>query len=578
MAHVIFAQEMYFPLQSTMALSAYLKKAGHTTDVAIGSPSKIVKYVKEKKPDLIAFSVLTSYRNHMLATVDSIKEEKINTPLIAGGYDITFMPQILENSNLDMICKGEGGDPIVELCNAIDSKKDWRKLEIGNLHIKNKKGIIKKNPMRYWLMDMDSAPFEDRDIYWNKDPYFRIIPFTQVLAGRGCPYPCTYCFNAGYKKLHEDEGMSGKEYTNLRSVNHVIKELKMLVKKYSSKDFFFNDSTLTYNKKWILDFCEAYKKSGLQATFSINVVIPEMSDDVIKALASTGKCRLVRFGLETGNEGFRYKTLRKSIKNEDIIKVTDRMNQHGIRYSMQMMLGLPGETKEYAMETLAVARRVTGPRGVHGINIFKPFPGLEINNIGLELGQYKATDVMAPGSVAPPTWRKTGTDNEKTTTETNTKSKLPPEILSRNKTTGTNNIKDAKTEKEEFDEVMLPADEAYLTSRSVMHKTGINENQHNSGYNHGKNVFGSRDMVFYDNYRRDKLGLYILKLSRYSHLLIRFPGLRKIIEKLVELPDSKFNRLVWKITEGLLEIRVHAGAPWSYFVKYAMFHAGKQVR
>ena len=48
MAHVIFAQEMYFPLQSTQVLSAYLKRAGHTTDVAIGSPSEIVQYCKKK--------------------------------------------------------------------------------------------------------------------------------------------------------------------------------------------------------------------------------------------------------------------------------------------------------------------------------------------------------------------------------------------------------------------------------------------------------------------------------------------------------------------------------------------------
>ena len=39
--------------------------------------------------------------------------------------------------------------------------------------------------------------------------------------------------------------------------------------------------------------------------------------------------------------------------------------------------------------------------------------------------------------------------------------------------------------------------------------------------------------------------------------------------------DEHFNNLV---TEGLLNIRVHAGAPWSYFIKYALFHAGKQVR
>ena len=587
MAHIIFVQEMFFPLQSTMALSAYLKKGGHTTDVAIGSPSEIVKYVEENKADLVAFSVLTSYRNHMLATVDAIKEANLNIPLMAGGYDITFMPQILENSNLDVICKGEGGDPMVEFCNALDKKKDWRNLKIGNLHIKNKKGVVNKNPMRYWLMDMDAAPFEDRDIYWDKDPYFRIVPFTQVLAGRGCPYPCTYCFNAGYKKIHEDAGMNGKEYTNLRSVGHVIRELKMLSKKYEARDFFFNDSTLTYNKEWIVDFCKAYKKSKLKQTFSINVVIPEMNEDVCKALADTKKCRLVRFGLETGNEEFRYRTLRKSIKNDDLIKVTDRMNEYGLRYSMQMMLGLPGETQEYAMETLDVARRLTGKTGVHGINIFKPFPGLEINNVGLELGQYKATDVMAPGSVAPPTWRKTGTDNENVESNTNNKEaskttskQIPPEIAARNKAASeiNENAKDAADDKKKYDDLFIPADEAYLTSRSVMHKTGINENQHNSGYNHGKNVFGSKEMVFYDNYRRDKLGLYILKLSRYSHVLIRFPGLKKAVDKLMELPDNKFNRIVWKITEGLLNIRVHAGAPWSYFIKYAIFHAGKQVR
>ena len=545
MAHVIFAQEMFFPLQSTQVLAAYLKRAGHTTDVAIGNPSEIVKYCKKEKSDLIAFSVLTSYRNHMLATVDELKEAKIDSILIAGGYDITFMPQIIKNSNLDIICLGEGGDPIIELCKALDEKKNWRDLDIGNLHIKQADGSIRKNPMRHWLMNMDEMPFDDRDIYWQKDSYFKLVPFTQVLAGRGCPYPCTYCFNDGYKKIHIAAGMKGKDYTNLRSVSHMIEELKMLEDKYGSTDFFFNDSTLTYNSKWIIDFCNEYKKSGLKATFSINAVIPELTEEVCKALAETKKCRLVRFGLETGNEQFRYKTLRKSVKNSQMIEVTDRMNKYDLRYSMQFMLGLPGETKELTWDTINMARRITGPRGVHGINIFKPFPGLEINNIGLELGQYQASDVMAPGSVAPSTWRK------ESFKPTNEKS-----------------------------EVELPADEAYLASRQAMHKTGKDaENVHNSGYNYGKNVFGSRSMVYYDNYRRDKLGLYILKLSRFSHVLIRFPGVKKIVEKIAsEIPDNPFNRIVWKVTESLLNIRVHAGVPFSFFVKYFLFHRKKQVR
>ena len=195
MIKVCFAQEMYFPLQSTQCLSSYLKKAGHETDVAIGSVEEIVDYVRETKPSLIAFSVLTAYRNHMLATTSALKEAGIKIPIIAGGYDITFMPHILENSDLDMICVGEGGDPIIELAHALGAGKDYRDLNIGNLHIKQDNGKIVKNEMRYWQMDLDQAPFDDRNIYWDKDDYFKIIPFTQVLAGRGCPYPCTYCFN-----------------------------------------------------------------------------------------------------------------------------------------------------------------------------------------------------------------------------------------------------------------------------------------------------------------------------------------------------------------------------------------------
>ena len=169
-----------------------------------------------------------------------------------------------------------------------------------------------------------------------------------------------------------------------------------------------------------------------------------------------------------------------------------------------------------------------------------------INNVGLELGEYQASDVIAPGSVPPPTWRKESLKS------------------------------DSKTVKN----VILPADEAYLASRKGMHKSGADDLVANSKKKgvEGTEAFGTLEMVFFDNYRRDELGLKILKMSRYSHLAIRFPGLRPVIEKIIQLPDNAFNRAIWTITEGLLNIRVHAGAPWSYIVKYFLFHRTKQVR
>jgi hypothetical protein len=325
-------------------------------------------------------------------------------------------------------------------------------------------------------------------------------------------------------------------------VDHVIEELQLLASKYTFKDFFFNDSTLTYNKKWIIEFCEKYKEAGIQHTFSINGVIPELNDEVCEALASTKKCRLIRFGLETGNEEFRIKTLRKNVKNQQLIETTERLDRYKLRYSMQMMLGLPAESMEFAWETIDVARSISNRSAVHGINIFKPFPGLEINNVGLELGEYRPSDVIAPGSVPPPTWR--------------------------------SDVKHVQPKQS----TMLPADEAYLVSRSSMHEStrDASENTDQDVISYSK--FGSRSMVFYDNYRRDSIGSKILVLSRYSHLAIRYPGLKNIISRLIEFPDNGFNRLVWKVTEGVLNIRVHAAAPWSYFVTYLLFHRTKQVR
>lgn len=506
MAKVLFAQEIYFPFQSIARLSAYLKQAGHVVDLVIGEGKKIVEHTKKSNPDLIAFSVLTPYRNHMLASVTVIKEAGIEIPVIAGGYDITFLPEILEHSGLDMICRGEGEKPLTELCDRIDNKKEY--LDIQNLWVKQD-GKIYKNPMRVWTTDMDELTFDDRDIYLGYDSYFKIIPFTQVLAGRGCPYPCSYCFNDGYRKLYKSEG-STSGYCNLRSVANLMQELQILKDKYKARYIFFNDSTLTYNKKWLSEFLERYKEE-IRVPFSLNAVITEITEDVGKALKDNGYCELVRFGMETGNEEFRIKVLRKKFTNKQLIEGTNILKKYNIRYSISMMLGLPGETFDLALETITMAKKISDRNSVHAVNIFKPFPGLDITEYGIQLGQYKKEDVSA------------------------------------------RNISEAlqKTEMEK---------------KSKDHR------------DYKKFGLGTRDMCFYENYRIDEEGKLLVRLSRFSHLAIRFPILRPLIRQIIKLPDNFIYRFIWKATEGLLNIRAHANVPFSFFIKYYMFHTGKKIR
>lgn len=504
MAKVLFAQEIYFPFQSIARLSAYLKLNGHKVDLVIGSEDKIVEYTKKNKPDLIAFSVLTPYRNHMLSSSAAIKKAGIKIPIIAGGYDITFLPQILMYSDIDIICLGEGEKPLKELCDRIDSKKDYS--DIPNLWVKRDNNIYKNN-MRNWTDNMDELPFDDRDIYLNYDSYFKIIPFTQVLAGRGCPYLCSYCFNHGYRKIYEAGGSRG--YCKLRSVDNVMEELLLLKNKYKVRYIFFNDSTLTYNKGWLFEFLEKYRDK-IKIPFSINAVITEINDEVGQAIRNNGYCELVRFGLETGNEEFRIKVLNKRITDEQLFRGTDIFKKYNIRYSMAMMFGLPSESLEISWETIEKARLLSAKNSVHAVNIFKPFPGLDITEYGIKIGQYKREDIGAHDL---------------------------PDVLCKN-----------------------------LTNESITQK------------DIQRIALGTTDMCFYENYRIDAEGKTILKLSRFSHLAIRFPSLRPLIKQLIKLPDNFIYRFIWKATEGLLNIRAHANVPFSFFIKYYLFHARKKIR
>lgn len=504
MSKILFAQEIYFPFQSTARLSAYLKHKGHKVDLAIGNEDKIVGQVKNSKPDIIAFSVLTPYRNHMLASVSALRKAGINIPIIAGGYDITFLPQVLEYSGLDIICRGEGEKPLEELCSKIDAHKNYT--DIPNLWVK-KEDKIYKNKMRPWTTNLDEFPFDDRDLYLDYDSYFKIVPFMQILAGRGCPYLCSYCFNHGYRKIYEAEGSQG--YCKLRSVENIIEELLILKNKYKARYIFFNDSTLTYNKKWLFHLLQEYREK-IALPFSINAVAGEIDEDLGKALRDSNYCVLVRLGLETGNEEYRMSVLNKKILNRHLFEGTSIFKKYKIRYSLAMMFGLPGETLDLAWETIRMAKILSAKDTVHAVNIFKPFPGLDITEYGIQLGQYRREDVSAH--------------------------ELPRALLK--------------------NEVQVINNESKLKDLAL----------------------GSIDMCFYQNYRIDEEGKLLLNLSRFSHLAIRLPMLRPLIKQLIKIPDNLFYRFIWKLTEGLLNIRAHANVPTSFIFKYFLFHSKKKIR
>ena len=104
-----------------------------------------------------------------------------------------------------------------------------------------------------------------------------------------------------------------------------------------------------------------------------------ISDYKIARLAEVGLHR-ISFGIEHGNETFRRKMLDRRWKNEDIEKALRIPHKYGIQFSLNNITGFPEETRELAMDTVELNRRIVDADNAN-IYSFVPFHGTPLRNL-----------------------------------------------------------------------------------------------------------------------------------------------------------------------------------------------------
>lgn len=391
MAKVVFCQRVVYAYFGIMAISAVLKKHGHSVELIMDDGvERVVSEILSIKPDVLAFSTLvaTGEFDWALKIAKKVKTKKPNCIVVFGSMHPTLFPEeTMQNACIDALCRGEGEYALLEMCACTDSGKSFEDVEGLWVRIT---GGVKRNPVRRPLEPLDELPFPDRELY-QKYGYFNNIRSIDVLAGRACPYNCSYCYNHVTKEIYPP----GSKVVRRYGVDYVIGELEGLKKKYKPRSFTFVDELFSTEKDWLKDFAKKYKnKIGLP--FICNVRADTADEESIEILASAGVAR-VCLGLETGNEALRRELLAKPITNTQFIELADRLHRHGIKFLTANMLGLPGETIENAFETAELNYRMK--TDYLYFSIFQPYPMLKITRDAaakgmvhhLELSEYYST-------------------------------------------------------------------------------------------------------------------------------------------------------------------------------------------
>lgn len=374
---IAFVQEERRPQNGIMGLSAFLKPFEFSTEVfSLQIDGKdAVDNILKMRPDLIACSVMTPGYRRMVKAIDEIKARRPDAFVVMGGAHTTFFPDVIcQEKNIDAICIGEGEHAMIELANSLRSGNP--DTSIRNLWIRDGGNII-RNSVRNLIDDLDTLPFPDRDLYFQKYPVL-IKEMTWFMIGRGCPFSCSYCFNKGMKELYKGKG----SWLRFRTSGNIIEEIKQVNKKYPMRWLSFVDDTFNADKKLLKEFLDIYKRE-IDIPFLCQLRIDMADEEQIELLKQAGVERIA-VGIEHGDENFRKTVLNRDMTNKKILEFAGWVNKRKIRLQTQNIIGFPGETLKLAFSTVELNTRIKPE--LANSNILAPYPGTDIYKYAKEKG------------------------------------------------------------------------------------------------------------------------------------------------------------------------------------------------
>ena len=384
------------------SLSAFLKSEGHTTalwfDPAVFSgdqllnirflarwtnvDDRIVDRVVQEKPGLVAFSCFTGNYRWCLSIAERIKK-RLQVPVVFGGVHPTAVTlEVLANSCVDYVVRGEGEHALSELVRYLEGDRSLGLADIRNLGYREG-GRPLLNELRDYIRDLDSLPFPDKELFYDKIPL--LAANYMIMTSRGCPFSCTYCSNNMYHCAYAHE----KQHLRRRSPAHVIAELKVAKSKWHPELINFNDDVFTSSREWLQQFIPMYRlEIGLPFCCHVhpNAVTPE-----IAALLKEGGGWLVAMGIQSGSERIRKEVFNRAGSNERIAASVQYIKSAGMTISVDHIFGAPGETVPDLEASLELYNRIKPDRILTFWLTY--YPGTEIINHAVQRNELSQEDI-----------------------------------------------------------------------------------------------------------------------------------------------------------------------------------------
>jgi radical SAM superfamily enzyme YgiQ (UPF0313 family) len=325
---------------------------------------RYLRDLHEFQPDLIFLSSTVHTIADDMEAVALAREVDPTVRTVTKGESIAYLAEniLRDYPQLDYIVDGE---PELTFLEILD---DQPPETIAGL-IWRDSDSVRRNASRPLIEPLDRLPLPaydlfDLDLYRSPENHRRIAA---IYAQRGCPAKCVFCPAGSMFEFRVRE----------RSVEHVMRELRLCVHQFGIKDFLFHGDTFTLHKRWLLDLCKAIVEEDLDIHWGCNSRVDTIDDERAQWLKRAG-CWVVAFGFEHGSQEMLDK-MKKGARVEKAYDAVRICRRHGLKVHGFFVIGLPWETRQTLEQCYEFARSLD--TDFFDFNIAYPLPGTEFFEI-----------------------------------------------------------------------------------------------------------------------------------------------------------------------------------------------------
>jgi len=354
-----------------MTISAHLEAAGYRTRIVnlavqMLQSKNFDAEEKIRKLDATVFAIDLHWMPHAHGALEIAKLVKKHHPysiVELGGFTSSyFHEELIQRNEVDMVMRGDSTEiPHVKLMDVLTKKGDLS--EVPNLVWKDSNKKVHVNEMSFIPDDLDWLKFDYgtmiRNTIRHRDikgalPWFGWdeLPLTSVFTVRGCSFNCAECGGSAFA----NKRLLCRNKPAFRSPEKLAEDMSAIQDYLRSPIFVIGDP-----RQGGHDYAERLfkeiKKRGIKNHVAFELFKPAGGEFYRMAKSALGEYSM-EFSPDSHDEHVR-DMLGRNYDNASIESTVRKAFNNGCtRFDLFYMTGLPGQTKDSAMDSVRAARKL----------------------------------------------------------------------------------------------------------------------------------------------------------------------------------------------------------------------------